>query len=303
MYFFKFFTIFIFSANLLFSGLIAPIPLHVNDVNVQKAKLGKKLFSDPILSKDGTIACTNCHLLGDGGDDNLKVSFGILGKKGIRNSPTVYNARYNFVQFWDGRAKDLQSQAEEPILNPVEMGNNFKNLIKTLKSSPYDKEFKKIYKDGVTKSNITDTIAEYEKTLITPNSAFDRYLRGDKNALTQQQKNGYNLFKSIGCIACHNGVNIGGNLYSKLGFMKEAKSKDFGRYNITNDSEDKYFFKVPTLRNIVKTAPYMHDGRYSNLKDAVKFMLEYQLRGSADKKEVDDIVSFLKSLTGELPGK
>ena len=303
MYFFKFFTVLIFSANLLFSGIITPIPLHVSDVNLQKAKLGKKLFSDPILSKDDTIACSNCHLLNDGGDDNLKVSFGILGKKGTRNSPTVYNARYNFVQFWDGRAKDLQSQAEGPIQNPVEMGNNFKNLIKTLKSSPYNKEFKKIYKDGVTRLNITDAIAEYEKTLITPNSAFDKYLRGDKNALTQQQKNGYNLFKSEGCIACHNGINIGGNLYSKLGFMKNAKSKDLGRYDITKNPDDKYFFKVPTLRNIAKTAPYMHDGRYSNLKDVVKFMLEYQLGNSANKRDVDDIVSFLKSLTGELPRK
>jgi len=303
MYFFKFFTILIFSANLLFSEIITPIPLHVSNVNIQKAKLGKKLFSDPILSKDDTIACSNCHLLNDGGDDNLKVSFGIHGQKGFRNSPTIYNARYNFVQFWDGRAKDLQSQTEGPIKNHVEMGNNFKNLIKTLKSSTYNKEFKKIYKGGVTRSNIADAIAEYERTLITPNSAFDKYLRGDENALSQQQKTGYNLFKSVGCITCHNGVNIGGNLYSKLGFMKKAMSKDLGRYDITKNPDDKYFFKVPTLRNIAKTAPYMHDGRYSDLETVVKFMLEYQLGESANKKKIDDIVSFLKSLTGELPGK
>lgn len=134
MYFLKFFIVFLFSINLLFSALITPIPLHVNDVNMQKAKLGKKLFSDPILSKDDTIACSNCHLLNDGGDDNLKVSFGIHGQQGTRNSATIYNARYNFVQFWDGRAKDLQAQVEGPIQNPVEMGNSFKNLIKTLKS-------------------------------------------------------------------------------------------------------------------------------------------------------------------------
>ncbi len=174
---------------------ITPIPLHVRDVNPEKVKLGKKLFFDTMLSKNNTIACTNCHILNDGGDDNLKVSFGIDGKKGTINSPTVFNSRYNFVQFWNGRAKDLQDQAGGPIENPVEMGNTFPNLIKTLKNSHYKKEFESIYKDGITKQNITDAISEYEKTLITPDSPFDRYLRGDKNAISKMAKRATNSSK------------------------------------------------------------------------------------------------------------
>jgi cytochrome c peroxidase len=273
----------------------------VSDVNPQKVLLGKKLFFDTILSKNNTIACTNCHMLNDGGDDNLKVSFGINGQKGAINSPTIYNARYNFVQFWNGRAKDLQDQASGPIENPVEMGNSFANLIKTLNKTQYKKEFSKIYENGITKKNITDAISEYEKTLITPDAPFDKYLRGGKSAISQKAKNGYNLFKSKGCIACHNGINIGGNLYNKFGFIEESTSDNLGRYTLTKNPLDKYFFKVPSLRNIAKTAPYLHDGRYDNLKEVVKFMLRYQLGKTATKEEISDIIEFLKSLSGEMP--
>ncbi len=283
-----------------FAENITPIPLHVDDINIEKAKLGKKLFFDPILSKDGTVACVGCHFLDDGGDDNQKVSYGINGKNGTRNSPTILNSRYNFVQFWDGRAKDLEDQAKGPIENPVEMGNNFPNLIKTLNSSKYKNEFENIYKDGISKKNIVNAIAEYEKTLITPNSPFDRYLRGDKNAITSEQKKGYKLFKKEGCIACHNGVNIGGNLYSKSGFFKPIQSDDLGRYEITHDIEDKHFFKVPTLRNIEKTAPYLHDGRFDKLKDVVESMMSYQLGKKRNSADIKSIVEFLKSLNGEL---
>ena len=301
MKYLKKFTLLSLLLSSIYAQPITPIPLHVDDVNPKKVKLGHKLFFDTILSKNNTIACVNCHLLKDGGDDNLKVSFGINGKKGIINSPTVLNARYNFVQFWDGRAKTLQDQAGGPIENPVEMGNNFKNLIKTLKNSPYKKEFENIYKDGITKQNITDAISEYEKTLITPNSPFDRYLRGDKTAISNKAKKGYELFKSKGCIACHNGVNIGGNLYERFGFTQQSTTDNLGRYNITKDPLDKYFFKAPTLRNIEKTAPYLHDGRFSNLKDVIRFMLNFQLAKTSTQKEVDAILAFLKTLTGELP--
>ncbi len=286
----------------LFSALITPIPLKVTDVNPKKVKLGHQLFFDPILSKNDKISCESCHIVSEGGDDNKKVSIGINGQKDNVNAPTVLNSRYNFVQFWNGRAKNLQEQAMDAITNPVEMGNTVSNLVKVLKNnSYYSKEFNSIYKNGVTKKNIADAIAEYEKTLITPNSPFDKYLRGDKNALTKEQKEGYELFKKIGCIACHNGINIGGNLYAKFGNVMGANSSNLGRYDVTKNPNDKYLFKVPSLRNIALTAPYFHDGRFNKLKNVVKFMVEHQLGKNMNNNDVNKIVSFLKSLTGKLP--
>jgi len=287
------------SLTLYSQDLISPIPTYIN-FDKKKASLGKALFFDPILSRDKTISCATCHILEDGGDDNLPVSIGINGQKGDVNAPTVLNAVYNFRQFWDGRAKDLKEQAAQPIENPKEMGFNFKDLIKRLKNSYYNKMFKKIYKDGVTKNNILDAIAEYEKTLITPNSPFDRYLRGDKDALTKKQKEGYELFKTKGCITCHHGVNIGGNMFNRFGVFQDPKTSNLGRYNVTKKESDKYFFKVPTLRNIEKTAPYFHDGRTYSLKEAVLLMAEYQLGRKITVDEIEKIVSFLKSLTGQL---
>ncbi|RLA69397.1 MAG: cytochrome B6 [Epsilonproteobacteria bacterium] len=283
-----------------FSEAIEPIPFKAT-YDKKIAALGKQLFFDPILSKDGTVSCTSCHFLESGGDDNLKFSFGINGQEGAINSPTVYNAVYNFRQFWDGRAKDLAEQAIGPIENPVEMGNNFENLIQTLDTSKYKKQFDALYPDGITKQNIVHAIAEYEKALITPNAPFDQYLRGDKAAISPKAKEGYALFKSKGCIACHHGQNIGGNLYNKFGVIENAKSSDLGRYNITKKERDKYFFKVPSLRNISQTAPYFHDGRTSSLTEVVKFMARYQLGQPITKDEVGKIVTFLNSLTGEIP--
>lgn len=284
----------------LYANNITPIPLHVDDIDKSKARLGKKLFFDPILSRDGTVACVNCHLLELGGSDNLKFSIGIDGQLGSINSPTVLNSRYNFVQFWDGRAKNLKEQVEGPVENPVEMGHSFEKLVKKLKSTKYNKNFKKIYKDGITKENIADAIAEYEKTLITPNAPFDKYLRGDKNAISKKAKRGYELFKKEGCIACHNGVNIGGNLYSKFGFFQEEHGDNLGRYNVTKNPEDKFVFKVPSLRNIEKTAPYLHDGRFETLKEVTQNMMNYQLGRIAKNEDIDSIVEFLKTLNGEL---
>ena len=279
---------------------VTPLPQSIK-VNQAKAKLGQALFFDPVLSHDGTITCATCHDLQNGGDDGLKVSFGIHGQKGVVNAPTVYNAVFNFRQFWDGRAKDLQEQAEGPVENPVEMGSSFKEVIAKLKKSKYKKLFDAIYKDGITKENITDAIAEYEKTLITPNSRFDKYLRGDKNALTKDEKEGYELFKSKGCVSCHNGENIGGNLYNKFGIFQKTGSKWLGRYNVTHRERDKYFFKVPSLRNVARTAPYFHDGRTYSLKKAVEIMSLYQLGRHITKEEIKKIVAFLHSLNGELP--
>jgi cytochrome c peroxidase len=279
---------------------ITPLPIDT-EIDLVKAKLGEKLFFDPILSKDGTISCASCHDIFDGGDDASIVSRGIDNQKGGINSPTVLNSVFNFRQFWDGRAKDLQEQAAGPIENPLEMGNNFKNVIKTLKNSPYKKEFTSIYKDGVTKENITDVIAEFEKRLITLNSPFDNYLRGDKNAITKNEKEGYALFKSFGCIACHHGVNIGGNMYNKFGIIISVKDDNLGRYNVTKNESDKYFFKVPSLREVSKTAPYLHNGSMKTLKKVVYFMAKHQVGRAISDKQVDKIVSFLHSLSGELP--
>jgi len=287
--------------SLLFSTPITPIPNTI-EVNIPKAKLGRKLFSDPSLSKDGTISCATCHDLQNGGDDGLKFSFGIYGQIGNINAPTVYNAVFNFRQFWDGRAKDLKAQAKGPIENPKEMGHTFSELILTLEhAKEYVKVFNSIYSDGITEDNIADALAEFEKTLITPDAPFDRYLKGEKGVISVEVERGYRLFESKGCILCHNGVNVGGNFYNKFGIFKEANSTQLGRYTITKREEDKYVFKVPSLRNVELTAPYMHDGRAKTLSEAVEVMTEHQLGRYMSHEEIADIVLFLKSLTGKMP--
>jgi len=276
---------------LLGEELITPIPIETI-FNKNKVILGKTLFSDTRLSKDNTISCASCHILEDGGDDNLPVSIGIDGKKGSFNAPTVYNSKFNFVQFWDGRAKNLKEQASGPIHNPIEMDANFPMIIAKLKKDPkYISLFGKVYKDGITSHNIIDAIVAFEETLTTPNSRFDRYLKKEKT-LSKEEIAGYKLFKEYGCISCHNGVNIGGNLFQKIGIMSPFQSKS---------KADIHTLKVPTLRNISKTAPYLHDGSVKTLDEAVKIMFSLQLGIEASQKEIDSIVSFLKTLDGELP--
>ncbi len=282
--------------------LVYPLPKVV--YNKQKAALGERLFLDPSLSKDSTVSCADCHSLSRYGVDNKEFSTGIGGAKGGVNSPTVYNAVFNFVQFWDGRAKTLKDQAKGPLLNKVEMGNTEKGVVAAVeKNRYYAVEFKKIYKDGVTFDNIADSIAEFEKTLITYNSKFDRYLMGDKSALTKTEQEGFGLFKGKGCISCHNGVNLGGNMFQKLGVTVEYKDpkSNLGRYGVTKNEEDKYMYKVPSLRNVEMTAPYFHNGLVGSLKDAIVLMGEHQLGVEFTKKELERIEAFLKTLTGERP--
>ncbi len=284
--------------------LFKPLPLKV-EFDQKKAKLGKMLYLDTRLSGDDTIACVSCHKLSDGsGVDNLPTSTGINGQKGPVNAPTVFNSGFNLAQFWDGRAKDLKEQAAGPVENPKEMGASFKEVIKKLKKDKkYVALFKEIYNDEITKEHITDAIAEFEKALVTPNSKFDKYLRGDKNALTKQQKLGFKLFNDKGCVSCHNGINIGGNLYQKAGiFDKFPETDNFtGRYSLTKNEKDKYFVKVPSLRNIAKTPPYFHHGKTPDLRTAVMQMGYYQLGISLTLEEADAIVAFLTSLNGEVP--
>lgn len=291
----------IFFTYLLSNSIVTPIPKKP-DYNYKKALLGKKLFFDTRLSHNNTISCASCHLIEEGGDDNNSVSIGINGQKGTRNSPTVFNARYNKLQFWDGRAKDLEDQVKGPIHNKVEMGSNFKEIISKLKKDNYySKEFLFLYNNGITDKNISNAISEFEKALTTPNSKFDNYLRGDKKALNEEELKGYQLFKDYGCISCHNGVNIGGNLLQKIGTIEKYYTEDLGLYNITKKEEDKFYFKVPSLRNVELTAPYFHDGSVKTLEAAVDIMVKHQVGYLIEKEEILYIIKFLKTLTGETP--
>ncbi|MCV6607139.1 MAG: cytochrome-c peroxidase [Campylobacterales bacterium] len=284
-------------------GLISPIPQFIS-YNKQKALLGKKLFHDPRLSKDNTISCATCHNLDIGGDDNLPYSFGIKGQVGTISSPTVLNSGFNFLQFWDGRAKDLKEQVSGPIHNPIEMGSSFGEVIEKLeKDEEYVVHFEKVYSGKITEDRVADAIAEFEKALYTPNGKFDKYLRGKTGILSNDEKEGYLLFKEYGCISCHNGINVGGNLYQKFGVMKNYvdKHNQQGLYNLTKNEEDKYYFKVPTLRNIQLTAPYFHDGSATDLQTAIEVMIEYQLGITPEKKHIEKIEKFLLTLTGEKP--
>lgn len=279
---------------------ITPLPESFK-TDPAKVALGKALFFDPILSRDATVSCASCHDLFNGGDDGKVFSDGIHKQKGTINSPTVLNAVFNFRQFWDGRARDLKSQAEGPIENPVEMGNSFENVIKTLTHSHYKAKFEALYQEGITKESITDAIAEFEKTLITPDNPFDNYLRGDESALTKTELEGYSLFKSKGCIACHHGQNVGGNMFNKFGLLISIDDDNLGRFNVTQNNNDKQVFKVPSLRNVAKTAPYFHNGSADTLKKAVYFMAKHQVGRPISEEEVDKIIAFLKSLSGKLP--
>jgi len=228
--------------------------------------------------------------------------FGINGDIIPRNSPTVFNAVFNVTQHWDGAFSTLQDQANSSITTDISMGSNFKDIIKKLNNNKiYKQYFKKLYKNKITKENILDAIATFEKALITPNSKFDRYLNGEVNILSKDELNGYTLFKDYGCISCHNGINIGGNLIQKIGIIKTYTSKDLGRYYTSKNKNDMYYFKVPSLRNIELTAPYLHDGKTKTLKQAVKTMLIYQVGYSLEEKEIEDIVKFLNTFTGDKP--
>ena len=270
-----------------------------------KVELGKKLFFEPRLSKSGIISCNSCHNLATSGTDNLPASIGHNWAIGPINSPTVYNASYNIAQFWDGRAKDLQAQAGGPIEASKEMASSHAVVVDTLMNiQQYRDEFTRVY--GETDINIdkvTDAIATFEETLVTPNSPFDLWLAGNKSSLTDQQKRGYQTFKQIGCTACHNGPAVGANSYQKMGMVSPyiTENKSLGRYAVTGKQHDKNVFKVPTLRNIELTAPYFHDGAVWDLAEAVKIMARIQLGRQLSDEQTSDIVAFLNSLTGERP--
>ncbi|CAA6803046.1 MAG: Cytochrome c551 peroxidase (EC [uncultured Thiotrichaceae bacterium] len=277
----------------------------VKDINLAQVELGKKLYFDPRLSKSGFISCNSCHNLSMGGTDNLKTSIGHKWQQGPINSPTVLNSSMNIAQFWDGRAKDLKEQAGGPIANPGEMAFTHDLAIDVLESIPeYVNEFKLVFdRDEINIDDVTQAIAEFEKTLVTPNSPFDQWLMGDKDALTANEKAGYKLFKESGCIACHNGPAVGGSSFQKMGIVEpyQSKNKAEGLSAVTGKDADRFKFKVPTLRNIEMTYPYFHDGEAETLTEAVDVMGRLQLGKKYTEDENAQIVAFLKTLTGDQP--
>lgn len=289
---------------------IKPIPRELK-LDARKVALGKKLFHEPKLSKDDTISCASCHDLRKGGTDQRARSLGINGAEGAINAPTVFNSGFNFNQFWDGRAHSLEEQINGPVQAVAEMGSKWEDVVSKLRRDPdYVAAFKESYPGGIERANIADAIAEFERSLSTPDSRFDKYLRGDQAALTADEKSGYEKFKAYGCSSCHQGANAGGNMFEQLGAMADyfadrgnITKADYGRFNVTGKEEDRYVFKVPSLRNVARTAPYFHDGSTERLETAVAVMGKYQLGQPLSPEDISQIVQFLKTLTGEYGGK
>lgn len=290
----------------LFKPLPGKVEVKPGGPEAERVALGRMLYYEPRLSKGQDIACNDCHMLDKFGVDNEPTSGGHKGQRGDRNSPTVYNAALHFTQFWDGRAADVEEQAKGPILNPVEMAMpDEKRVVAVLKSIPgYVAAFKTAFpdqKDPITYDNIANAIGTFERGLVTP-SRWDKFLKGDAAAITNEEKAGFNAFLEAGCQTCHMGVLVGGNLYQKMGLAKAyPELKDEGRAKVTKQEGDKFFFKVPSLRNIEKTGPYFHDGKVVSLDESVKQMGEYQLGAPLKDEQVKAITTWLKSLTGEIP--
>ncbi|BCM17541.1 cytochrome-c peroxidase [Mesorhizobium sp. J8] len=296
-------------------SLFRPIPkrgagLDPNPATSDKLELGKMIFFEPRISKAHNISCNTCHQIGRGGADGRSTSIGHNWQRGDRNAPTVLNAVFNIAQFWDGRAADLKEQASGPIVNPIEMGTSPERAVAELKGIPgYVEAFGKAFPDEINPlnyDNIAEAIAAFEATLITPNAPFDRYLEGDENALTNEQKEGLRLFVNRGCSSCHNGINVGGGMYAPFGVVEKPgweflPPDDKGRIEVTRKVDDEYVFKVPTLRNVALTAPYFHSGHSWDLDQAVAVMGTTQLGTQLKPEEVDNIVAFLLALTGDQP--
>jgi cytochrome c peroxidase len=291
----------------------APAPAD-NPTTPAKVALGRMLYHDPRLSSMGTVSCSSCHNTMLGGEDNRPVAMGVNGQTGGRSAPTVWNAAFNAVQFWDGRAPTLEAQAAGPVTNPIEMGmKSWDDVVARLESiEGYKKAFADAFGgNAISKDTATKAIAAYERTLITPNSPYDRYVTGEKSALTEQQERGMNKAVELGCTGCHSGPAFNGpGMFQKFPVhsngMYQAKyhfGNDLGLAEVTKKPGDEHLFKVPTLRNIALTAPYFHNGSVKTLEEAVKIMAKLQLDKDLSKAEIADIVAFLNALTGEFPAQ
>lgn len=277
----------------------------VKVTNPKLVELGKMLWFEPRLSRSGFISCNSCHNLATGGVDNLKTSVGDYWAQGPINSPTVLNSHGQIAQFWDGRAKTLEEQAAGPIANPLEMASTHALAVEVISSIPgYRTIFKNVFGDDkVNIDRITKAIAAFEETLVTPNSRFDKWLKGDKKAITKEELTGYQLFKSSGCTMCHNGEKVGGSSFMKMGLVKPYKTTNtaVGVQAISGKDQDRMTFKVPILRNVELTYPYFHDGAAQTLEQSVEIMGDVQLGRRYTAEEVQQITAFLKTLTGEQP--
>lgn len=303
--------------------LIEPLPTSVEeffedyleiDYVPEKVALGESLFHDPRLSTDNTLSCASCHDLRYGGVDRAVTATGVRGQVGPINTPTVFNAALSFTQFWDGRAPDLEAQADGPPNADGEMDSNWDEItaklvqderVMELLHAAYPGED---FSEGVDPRFWRNAIGDFERTLITPDAPFDAYLRGDSSAISELAKEGYQVFKDVGCVECHNGLGVGGNSFQPLGrekpyFGEHTVPVDLGRYNVTGDERDRNFFKVPNLRNVALTGPWLHDGSQEDLADVVRVMGEYQLDVHLSDGQVDRIVAFLETLTGEYQGR
>ena len=292
-------------AAAMFQVIPAEMRAEMYPLTEPRVTLGRILYYDPRLSRNQDVSCNSCHDLANYGVDGKPTSSGDKGQLGGRNSPTTYNAALHIAQFWDGRAADVEAQAKGPILNPVEMAMpDADAVVKTLKSIPgYAELFAAAFpddKDPINYDNVGAAIGAFERKLVTP-APFDRFIAGDLAALNETQLAGFNSFVNSGCANCHNGVGAGGGMYQKLGLVKPFETTDTGRAEVTQNEADKFFFKVPSLRNIEKTGPYFHDGKVATLDDAIQLMAEHQLGKTLSDQEVAEISAFLGSLTGTIP--
>lgn len=288
---------------------IQPVPLSLRQ-DPARVALGRRLFNDARLSANNRVSCASCHDLGRGGADRRPRSAGFGGLPTLVNTPTVLNAALNFKQFWDGRADTLEAQIDIVVRNPIEMGSSWTEIMGKLGGdNGYRDGFGAAYRDGLTAANLRNALASYERTLITPNSRFDQYLRGDNKAISAEEKIGYAKFKQYGCVACHQGVNVGGNMFQKFGVMGDyfagrgGGEADQGRFRVTGNRDDLHVFKVPGLRNVAQTAPYFHDGSAATLEDAIDVMFKFQLGRVGSKEDKAFIARFLTTLSGAPTGR
>lgn len=287
-----------------------PLPALPPDLPADKLALGGRLFFERRLSADDSIACASCHDLEHGGADRRRFSVGVRGAVGVVNAPTVFNAALAFAQFWDGRAATLEEQAAGPVHNPLEMASNWQQVVGKLgQDASYVAAFAKVYpRQAISGERIVDAIAAYERSLLTE-SRFDRFLRGDAGALSGLEQSGYKRFQDFGCVSCHQGALLGGNMFQRFGVMadyfagKPVRPADLGRFNVTGREEDRHVFKVPSLRNVALTAPYFHDGSVDRLEDAIVVMGRYQLGRELEPADVEAIRAFLGALTGVWQGR
>jgi cytochrome c peroxidase len=278
-------------------------------VDAMKAVLGRALFFDRRFSKDNSVSCASCHAFDKGGAYGATRPTGVGGKKHTLNSPTVFNSAYNFRQLWSGGQPGIEGVVDQVVKSPLVFGSSWPEVLGRLSAdAALVARFGKAYPEGLTKESAAHALGEYTRSLTTPNARFDQYLRGKADAITADERSGYELFKKYGCVACHQGVNVGGNMFQKFGVMGDyfaargnVKPADYGRFNVTGREADRYVFKVPSLRNVALTAPYFHDGSADTLPQAVQVMFTYQLGRGASAQDVDLIVKFLGTLTGEQP--